>query len=155
MVRLRSPAPMSGVTGTVAPDIQLNIMGEFPSGQRGQTVNLLSLTSMVRIHLPPPSQIFAVQWTAFLLLLSVKSPFSNLGLTPAKWWRDFHDTHLMHKILCRQRYYLLNRNKTFYFRMRVPALFGKQPVYLRSGMFSTCTYKNLIHLFIDSQLIGN
>ncbi len=29
-------------------------MGEFPSGQRGQTVNLLSLTSMVRIHLPPP-----------------------------------------------------------------------------------------------------
>ena len=30
-------------------------MGEFPSGQRGQTVNLLSLTSMVRIHLPPPN----------------------------------------------------------------------------------------------------
>ena len=30
--------------------------GEFPSGQRGQTVNLLSLTSMVRIHLPPPSK---------------------------------------------------------------------------------------------------
>ena len=28
-------------------------MGEFPSGQRGQTVNLLSLTSVVRIHLPP------------------------------------------------------------------------------------------------------
>ncbi len=31
-------------------------MGEFPSGQRGQTVNLLSLTSMVRIHLPPPKK---------------------------------------------------------------------------------------------------
>ena len=29
-------------------------MEEFPSGQRGQTVNLLSLISMVRIHLPPP-----------------------------------------------------------------------------------------------------
>ena len=29
-------------------------MGEFPSGQRGQTVNLLSLTSVVRIHLLPP-----------------------------------------------------------------------------------------------------
>ena len=29
-------------------------MGEFPSGQRGQTVNLLSTTSVVRIHLPPP-----------------------------------------------------------------------------------------------------
>ena len=29
-------------------------MGEFQSGQMGQTVNLLSLTSVVRIHLPPP-----------------------------------------------------------------------------------------------------
>ena len=27
--------------------------GEFPSGQRGQTVNLLQLASVVRIHLPP------------------------------------------------------------------------------------------------------
>ena len=31
-------------------------MGEFPSGQRGQTVNLLSLTSLVRIQLPPPEK---------------------------------------------------------------------------------------------------
>ena len=29
-------------------------MGDFPSGQRGQTVNLLSVTSVVRIHHPPP-----------------------------------------------------------------------------------------------------
>jgi hypothetical protein len=29
----------------------------FPSGQRGQTVNLLSTTSMVRIHLPPPEKV--------------------------------------------------------------------------------------------------
>ena len=28
-------------------------MGGFPSGQRGQTVNLLQLASMVRIHLCP------------------------------------------------------------------------------------------------------
>ena len=28
-------------------------MGEFPSGQRGQTVNLLATLSVVRIHLPP------------------------------------------------------------------------------------------------------
>ncbi len=33
----------------------------FPSGQRGQTVNLLSQTSMVRIHLSPPSA-GIVQW---------------------------------------------------------------------------------------------
>ena len=31
-------------------------LGEFPSGQRGQTVNLLSLTSLVRIQLPPPNK---------------------------------------------------------------------------------------------------
>ena len=32
----------------------LIFMGEFPSGQRGQTVNLLSTTSVIRIHSPPP-----------------------------------------------------------------------------------------------------
>ena len=32
-------------------------MEEFPSGQRGQTVNLLSVTSMVRIHPPPPGYV--------------------------------------------------------------------------------------------------
>ena len=31
-------------------------MGDFPSGQRGQTVNLLSLTSVVRIHPLPPEK---------------------------------------------------------------------------------------------------
>ena len=105
---------------------------------------------------PSPTTIsdFRRPMDGFFIVSERKIALSNLGLTPAKWWRDFHDTHLMHKILCRQRYYLRNRNKTFYFRMRVPALFRKQPVYLRSGMFSTHTYKNLIHLFIDSQPIG-
>ena len=31
-------------------------MGEFQSGQMGQTVNLLAMLSVVRIHLPPPKQ---------------------------------------------------------------------------------------------------
>ena len=31
-------------------------MEEFPSGQRGQTVNLLLLASVVRIHPPPPEK---------------------------------------------------------------------------------------------------
>ena len=30
--------------------------GEFPSGQRGQTVNLLAMPSVVRIHLLPPEK---------------------------------------------------------------------------------------------------
>ena len=32
-------------------------MGEFPSGQRGQTVNLLRIASMVRIRPPPPEKV--------------------------------------------------------------------------------------------------
>ena len=34
--------------------VPLHTMGEFPSGQRGQTVNLLRLASVVRIHSLPP-----------------------------------------------------------------------------------------------------
>ena len=32
-------------------------MGEFPSGQRGQTVNLLAMPSVVRIHFPPLAEL--------------------------------------------------------------------------------------------------
>jgi hypothetical protein len=35
-------------------------MEEFPSGQRGQTVNLLRNVSMVRIRPPPPFIIYLV-----------------------------------------------------------------------------------------------
>ena len=38
-------------------------MGGFPSGQRGQTVNLLQIASVVRIHLRPLS---FVRWTLCL-----------------------------------------------------------------------------------------
>ncbi len=41
--------------GGSSPSTSSNNMGEFPSGQRGQTVNLLATPSVVRIHLPPPS----------------------------------------------------------------------------------------------------
>ena len=34
-------------------DAQVNT-GVFPSGQRGQTVNLLAMPTVVRIHPPPP-----------------------------------------------------------------------------------------------------
>ena len=38
-------------------------MGGFPSGQRGQTVNLLRNASMVRIHLRP-FYFFAAGWSS-------------------------------------------------------------------------------------------
>ena len=43
------------VTGSspVGPSNLIKIMDGFPSGQRGQTVNLLQIASVVRIHLHP------------------------------------------------------------------------------------------------------
>ena len=36
-----------------------NYTEDFPSGQRGQTVNLLAVLSVVRIHHPPPKKKYA------------------------------------------------------------------------------------------------
>ena len=48
-------------------------MGEFPSGQRGQTVNLLATPTVVRIHLPPPTiQTGFLTNPVFLRLFDVK-----------------------------------------------------------------------------------
>ena len=49
-------------------------MGEFQSGQMGQTVNLLSLTSVVRIHLPPPN-VQSKDWT--FCFFGVSLPFTD------------------------------------------------------------------------------
>ena len=51
-----APAFQAGYTGST-PVTRSRLVG-FPSGQRGQTVNLLAPLSMVRIHLPPPFLIF-------------------------------------------------------------------------------------------------
>ena len=56
-VQVRSPAPQVAAAqdklGCLTPNNFIS-MGEFPSGQRGQTVNLLAPPSVVRIHSPPP-----------------------------------------------------------------------------------------------------
>ena len=44
------------------------IMGEFPSGQRGQTVNLLRFASMVRIRPLPPERLHQIDATFFYAL---------------------------------------------------------------------------------------
>ena len=44
-------------TSSILPQHSILNMGEFPSGQRGQTVNLLLLASVVRIHPPPPDYV--------------------------------------------------------------------------------------------------
>ena len=47
--------------------LQFN-MGEFPSGQRGQTVNLLSVTSVVRIHPRPPKDLSTKVFKSFFAI---------------------------------------------------------------------------------------
>ena len=43
------------VSSSLAGSFAMCYVGEFPSGQRGQTVNLLLLASMVQIHPLPPA----------------------------------------------------------------------------------------------------
>ena len=59
-------------------------MGEFPSGQRGQTVNLLSVTSVVRIHLPPP-KIPNIHQDGRNLLSSGEGGFERRLLATCQW----------------------------------------------------------------------
>ena len=51
-------------------------MERFPSGQREQTVNLLSVTSVVRIHPSPPRK--SVLFGTDFLLLDNPLPFSSI-----------------------------------------------------------------------------
>ena len=66
-------------------------MGEFPSGQRGQTVNLLSVTSVVRIHLPPPKgpisygcRTFLHHFAVFAFLGKYVLPYNQLPVVGPK-----------------------------------------------------------------------
>ena len=58
-------------------------MGEFPSGQRGQTVNLLRLASMVRIRpLPPitesPVSMRVRGFFCFYIVISIQVYFARV-----------------------------------------------------------------------------
>ncbi len=52
-------------------------MGEFPSGQRGQTVNLLALPSVVRIHLRPFTYLLRATVLARMRLISAMSMYKK------------------------------------------------------------------------------
>ena len=57
-------------------------MGEFPSGQRGQTVNLLRFASMVRIRPPPPQK---VQHHSVLDFLSLWTDSKGRSKQTVRW----------------------------------------------------------------------
>ena len=60
-------------------------MGEFPSGQRGQTVNLLAVLSVVRIHLPPPEKRDTFRCLAFLRMGIREGGFERRLLARPRW----------------------------------------------------------------------
>ena len=80
LVRLRSPAPY---------------MGAFPSGQRGQTVNLLSVTSVVRIHPLPPEK------STHLSTKTMCAFFNEIRLRRVKYgfamWNSYAVKYLLRK----------------------------------------------------------
>ena len=60
-----SPSTSSILQLILEQDLSMEHMGVFPSGQRGQTVNLLAPPTMVRIHPLPPKSLLLMRW-AFL-----------------------------------------------------------------------------------------
>ena len=61
-------------------------MGVFPSGQRGQTVNLLSLTSVVRIHPLPPRKRRLRKQSSFSVIFALRRVIllrSDIRLKPS------------------------------------------------------------------------
>ena len=61
-------------------------MGGFPSGQRGQTVNLLSTTSVVRIHhLPPKKRVQICALFCFTLKIENRSSGFESRLLATCW----------------------------------------------------------------------
>jgi hypothetical protein len=84
-------------------------MGEFQSGQMGQTVNLLSTTSVVRIHLPPPVR-FSESWAGFFIISGDFSTFQHILVhfvllfvcfqKNANFWRIFISSVLTNEKYC-------------------------------------------------------
>ena len=69
----------------------VGFMEEFPSGQRGQTVNLLALPSVVRIHLPPFSVTFGYQYRGVEQLVARRAHNPKVvGSSPSSATQDFH-----------------------------------------------------------------
>ena len=61
---------VGGSSPSTSSNVHKQNMGDFPSGQRGQTVNLLAKPSVVRIHhLPPNQRVPSVRLVLFNFLL--------------------------------------------------------------------------------------
>ncbi len=76
---LNFPSPSTGFKNR-----QLNT-GEFPSGQRGQTVNLLRIASMVRIRPPPPQKTTILRIVVFCGIGIWEGGFERRLLASARW----------------------------------------------------------------------
>ena len=110
--------------------------GEFPSGQRGQTVNLLATPSVVRIHLPPPEKSTCESKCFFqlnpplrvgeILLCNVKyacgvwnSPRRRVGGFNFTWCDSIKFHNLRSKLFHRERKRTISLKTNGYVRVRI------------------------------------
>ncbi len=66
-------------------------MGDFQSGQMGQTVNLLSMTSVVRIHHLPPNLMILFFGISFYFLRTDFNIFILMGGVPNDYCKVISD----------------------------------------------------------------
>ena len=77
-------------------------MGDFPSGQRGQTVNLLATPSVVRIHHLPP--IRTVSFQPHIIILCKIKGLSNDSPNLILDWAIMRNYHTQGFQLLQQKY---------------------------------------------------
>ena len=111
-------------------------MGEFPSGQRGQTVNLLRFASMVRIRPPPPQKVQHLSVLDFLscwrrIRRSKSQHASGMLLPPVqKLVATIRCTHRVHRQRIRPPLFRLphSLNHQFYSRLTMPCQHNDIPI---------------------------
>ena len=129
MVRLRSPAPSVSHCGT-------EYMGDFPSGQRGQTVNLLSLTSVVRIHHPPPTKTEHLSTDKCSVFVY---PSRRLGISSPHNVRCISSAPLGLYLITRQRAFSLRLDEMQHCVLMICNSFGIDDI---QGFALICSIKN-------------
>ena len=107
-------------------------MGEFPSGQRGQTVNLLRFASMVRIRPPPPSVADKIDAT--------RKPLEFLAVFAFSWVYfsfDFYRCHIDTRWI-RTTETVVRGLVSLHFQRSQPSFF----------VFERNSEKNILHKFL-------
>ena len=121
-------------------------MGGFPSGQRGQTVNLLSTTSVVRIHhLPPKERVQICTLFCFTLKIENRSSGFESRLLATCWM------HVATGVAFPQKSESTTSHQETEYRKMLCFCFGRKSC--RRKLLSLCREEPLSH-FVTAPLSG-